>query len=94
MKTGIWKVTLKDGQRDAFIESYDLFKEAPGFVSCQFYPLVEDVNALFAIEIWESDEAHKEFMQNIPQETMGELFSRIDGKPEAYNCEVGKKVAS
>jgi quinol monooxygenase YgiN len=93
MKTAIWKVTLKEGQRDAFINSYDVFKEASGFISCQFYPLKEDENTLFAVETWESDEAHKAYMQNISPETMAALFSKIDGRPEAYDCEMGKSIA-
>jgi quinol monooxygenase YgiN len=93
MKTAIWKVTLKEGQRDAFIDSYEIFKEGAGFIDCKFYPIIWDENTLFAIETWESDEAHKAFMGSMSKETMGELFSRIDGRPEAYDCEIGKVVA-
>jgi len=93
MKTGVWKVVLKEGKRDKFMNSYNVFKQAPGFVSCYFYPVIEDKNTLFAVEIWESDEAHKSFMGSLPKEAMGELFSMIDGKPEAYNCETAKVIA-
>ncbi|QFR38816.1 hypothetical protein A9Q91_01105 [Candidatus Gracilibacteria bacterium 28_42_T64] len=92
MKTGIWKVAIKNGEREKFMNSYDVFKQAPGFISCQFYPVTGDENTLFAIETWESEEAHKNFMGSVSQETMGTLFSMLDGRPEAYDCEIGLKV--
>jgi hypothetical protein len=70
MKTGIWKVTLKEGQREAFIDSYDIFKEGTGFIDCKFYPIIGDANILFAVETWESDEAHQAFMGSMTKETM------------------------
>jgi hypothetical protein len=31
-------------------------------------------------------------MQNISPEIMGALFSKIDGKPEAFDCEIGELI--
>jgi len=92
MKTAIWKVTLKEWTRDDFINGYDLFKDAPGFINCHFYPVIGEANTLFAVETWESDEAHDTFMGSMTKETMGEIFSRIEGRPEVYDCEIGKII--
>jgi hypothetical protein len=31
-------------------------------------------------------------MGSMTKETMGEIFSRIEGRPEVYDCEIGKII--
>ena len=75
------------------MKAYNLFKKADGFISCQFYTVKDDPNTVLAIESWESPEAQKEFMGSINSEEMWEIFGMLNGKPEAYMCELGSLIA-
>ena len=86
----IWKVKIKEGQRDDFMEKYHLFSWAIGFLGCQFYTVGE--NELIAVESWESQDAHKWFAQSLPEGSMWDLFSLLEGQPEMYECELAKLI--
>ena len=92
MVTGIWKVEIQAGKRDSFMEAYELFSGAAGFLGCQFYPSVENDTTLIAVETWESHDVQQAFMQSLKAEQMWTLFGMMNGKPEMWWCEVGKWV--
>jgi len=92
MVTGIWKVEIQAGKRDAFMQAYDLFAGAEGFLGCQFYPSVENDTTLIAVETWENHEMQQAFMWSLKPEQMWELFGMMNWKPEMWWCEVGKLV--
>ena len=86
----IWKVKIKHWERDTFIEQYNLFSWAEGFLGCQFYTVWE--NELIAVESWKSQEMHKKFAQSLPEEKMWELFSLLEGQPEMFECELAELI--
>lgn len=86
----IWKVTIKSGERDNFIDKYNLFSGAEGFLGCQFYTVWE--NQLIAIESWDSHESHKKFAKSLPEGKMWELFWLLEWQPEMYECELSQLI--
>lgn len=86
----IWKVKIKEGERDNFMDKYNLFSWAEWFLGCQFYKNWE--NELIAVESWISQESHKTFAQSLPEGAMWELFWLLEGQPEMYECEIAKLI--
>jgi hypothetical protein len=86
----IWKVKIKEWERDNFMTKYNLFSWAEWFLGCQFYKTGN--NDLIAVESWISQEAHKSFAQSLAEWVMWELFSLLEGQPEMYECELGKLI--
>lgn len=86
----IWKVKIIEGERDNFMEKYNLFSWAKGFLGCQFYKTWK--NELIAVESWESKEAHKTFAESLEEWKMWELFSLLEEQPEMYESELAKLI--
>lgn len=86
----IWKVKIKEWERGTFMEKYNLFSWAEGFIECQFYKTGN--TELIAVESWASQEAHKSFAKSLPEWAMWELFWLLEGQPEMYECELGKLI--
>ena len=81
---------IKKWERVNFMEKYNLFSWAKGFLGCQFYTVWW--SELIVVESWESQEVHKWFFQSLPEWVMWELFSLLEGQPEIYKCEWAKLI--
>jgi len=92
MKTVIWKAQLAEGKQEEFTKTYEMFKEAKGFVSAEFFHLTDEDSTIIVVESWESEELQMQFMWSLNHDDMNNLFSLLASKPEAWNCEIGEKI--
>jgi quinol monooxygenase YgiN len=90
--TRINEFQAKDGQSDSlrdFLTSImPLIQSSDGCQSCRLLQSHDDPTRIIMIEIWDSVEAHKASLSNIPQGTFKKAMNILAGPPrgEYYNA--------
>ena len=92
MKTVIWKAQLAEWKEEEFSKTYEMFKEAEGFVSAEIFHLTDEDSTIMVVESWESEALQMQFMWNLNHDDMNNLFSLLAWKPEAWNCTIWAKI--
>lgn len=67
--------------RDFLRSLLPLIRSAPGCLSCELFQNQADPAKYVIVEMWESVEAHKASVKNIPPELLEQVIPLLDGSP-------------